>query len=75
MVKNTYVDHFGHFWTLLDHFGALTSLPRLAIFGPYPVMSDRPQSKKKGSSPRLLCVGCLWNPKSSALELKYGRNP
>ena len=34
MVKNTYVDDFGPFWTLLDYFGALTSLPCLAIFGP-----------------------------------------
>ena len=34
MVKNTLVDHFGPFWTLLDHFGTLTSLPCLAIFGP-----------------------------------------
>ena len=33
--------------TLLDHFGALTSLPCLAIFGPSPVMNGRPQSKKR----------------------------
>ena len=79
MVKNTYVDHLGPFRTLLDHFGVLTSLPCLAlfgpkwtIFGPSPVMNGRPQSKKKGSSPRLLCVGCLWNPKSCH---KYGHNP
>ena len=25
MVKNTWVDHHGPFWTLLDHFGTLTS--------------------------------------------------
>ena len=54
MIKKTYVDHFGPFWTLLDPFGALTSLPCLAIFGPKwtilgpsPVMNGRPQSKKK----------------------------
>ena len=29
---------------------------------------------KKGSSPGLLCVACLWNPKISRLEHKYGRN-
>ena len=34
MVKNTYVDQFGPFRTLLDHFGVLTSLPCLALFGP-----------------------------------------
>ena len=58
MIKKTQVDHFGPFWAPLDHFGALTSLPCLAIFGPKwtifgpsPVMNDGPQSKKKGSSP------------------------
>ena len=47
-------DNFGPFWAPLDHFGALTSLPCLAIFGPKwtifgpsPVMNGRPQSKKK----------------------------
>ena len=30
--KNIYVDHFGPFWTPLDHFEMLTSLPCLAIF-------------------------------------------
>ena len=43
-------------WTLLGHFGTLTSLPCLAIFGPKwtifghphsPVMNDGPQSKKR----------------------------
>ena len=48
---------FMEFWPifdLVDHFGALTSLPCLAIFGPKwtifgpsPVMNGRPQSKKK----------------------------
>ena len=54
MVKNTQVDHFGPFRTLLDHFGVLTSLPCLALFGPKwtifrpsPVMNGRPQSEKK----------------------------
>ena len=32
MVKNIWVYHFGPFWTLLGHFGMLTSLPCLAIF-------------------------------------------
>ena len=69
------------FGPFLDHFGVLTSLPCLALFGPKwtifrpsPVMKGRPQSEKKGSSSCLLCVGCLWNPKSCALEHKYGRN-
>ena len=30
--KNTWVDHFGYFWTPLGHFGMLTSLTCLAIF-------------------------------------------
>ena len=54
MIKKTYVYHFGPFWTLLDPFGALTSLPCLAIFGPKwtifgpsPVMNGRPQSEKR----------------------------
>ena len=34
MVKSTWVDHFGSFWGVLDHFGTLTILPCLAIFGP-----------------------------------------
>ena len=72
-------NHFGPFWTLLDQFGVLTSLLSLATFGPKwtifgPSQNGRPQSKNKGSSPRLLCVACLWNPKSSRLEYKYGRN-
>ena len=53
------------FEPLLDHFGALTSLPCLAIFvpkwtifGPSQVMNSGPKHKK-GSSPRLLCVACL----------------
>ena len=33
-VKNSYVDYFGPFWTLLDYLGMLTSLQWLAIFGP-----------------------------------------
>merc|ERR1712155_15056 len=54
MVKNNYVDHFGPFRTLLDHFGVLTSLPCLVLFGPKwtifrpsPVMNGRPESEKK----------------------------
>ena len=31
MVKNIQVDHFGPFWTSLDHFGMLTSLPFLFV--------------------------------------------
>ena len=52
--QKTQVDHFSPFWAPLDHFGALTSLPCLAIFGPKwtifgpsPVMNGQPQSKKK----------------------------
>ena len=32
--KTCYINHLGSFWTLLDHFGTSTSLPRFAIFGP-----------------------------------------
>ena len=39
------------FWSLLDHFGTLTSLPffgqKWTIFGPSPFMNSRPQSEKK----------------------------
>ena len=35
MVKNTWVDHFSPSWTLLDHFGTLTSLPFLVQNGPF----------------------------------------
>ena len=52
MIKKTYVDHFGPFWSLLDPFGALTSLPCLAtfgpkwtIFGPSSVMNGGPKNK------------------------------
>ena len=54
MVNNTMANHFGPFWTLLDQFGALTSLlslatfgPKWTIFGPSPVMNGRPQSRRK----------------------------
>ena len=63
---------------ILDHFGALTSLPCLATFGPKWTIFGHPQSwkvdpkvKKNGSSLRLLCVACLWNPNSSHLEHIY----
>ena len=52
------LDNFGPFWTLLDYFGALKSLPCLAIFGPKwtiflssppppTVMNIGPQCKKR----------------------------
>ena len=49
------LDNFGPFWTLLDYFGALTSLPYLAIFGPKwtiflpssPAINVGPQCKKR----------------------------
>ena len=54
MVINTWAGHFGLFLTLLNHFGTLTILPCLAIFGPKwsffgpsPVMNGGPQSKNK----------------------------
>ena len=31
--KTCYINHLGSFWTLLDHFGTSTSLPRFASFG------------------------------------------
>ena len=53
---------FGHYWSKMYHFWAIPS-------------HERSTPKwKKGSSPRLLWVACLWNPKSSRLEHKYGRN-
>ena len=68
MVKNTYVDHFGPFRTLLDHFGTLTSLPCLASFGPKwtifgasPVMNGGPQSKKNAHHQVTMC-GLLVEP-------------
>ena len=69
------VDDFGPFWTLLDYFGALTSLPCLAIFGQNgPFFAIPPQSwtlnpnTRKGSSPGLLCVACLETPKHAIGE-------
>ena len=53
---------FGHFWSKIDHFWAIPSHERSS------------PEWKKGSSPHLLCVACLWNPKYSRLEYKYGRN-
>ena len=57
MVKNTKVEHFGPFRTLLDHFDKLTSLSFLAIFGPKwtifvpsPFTNGGPQSKEKATS-------------------------
>ena len=49
------LDNFGPFWTLLDYFGALKSLPCLAIFGPKwtiflpspPAINVGPQCKKR----------------------------
>ena len=56
-------------------------LPCLAFFGQKralfwqtPAKTGGPESKKKGSSPGLIYVTCLWNPKTSRLEHKCGRN-
>ena len=38
--KTCYINHLGSFWTLLDHFGTSTSLPRFAIFGPKRAILD-----------------------------------
>ena len=76
IVKKVY--HFGPFWTTLECWQACHVWPFLVQTGPFlghPQSWTVDPSVKKGSSPRLLCVGCLWNPKSSALEHKYGRNP
>ena len=79
MVKNTLVDHFGPFWTLLDHFGTMTSLtclanfgPKYVIFGPSPVMIGGPQSKKRVLTRCPIC-GLLVEPQNVPLEYKYGR--
>ena len=68
---------FGPFWTTLERWQACHVWPFLVQNGPF---LGHPQSwtvdpkVKKGSSPGLLCVACLWNPKTSRLEHKYGRN-
>ena len=68
---------FGPFWTTLECWQACHVWPFLVQNGPF---LDHPQSwtidprVKKGSSSCLLCVACLWNPKYSLLEHKYGRN-
>ena len=68
---------FGPFWTTLERWQACHVWPFLVQNGPF---LGHPQSwtvdpkVKKGSSPGLLCVACLWNPKISRLEHKYGRN-
>ena len=68
MFKKPKVDHFGPFWTLLDHFGALTSLPCLAIFGqkwtifgPSAVMNSGPKHKKRVITTSPMC-GLLVEP-------------
>ena len=55
MVKDTWVAHFVPFWTLLDHFGMLTSLPCLVSFG-HPHAWTVDPKVKKGSSPGLPCA-------------------
>ena len=45
-----------------------------ALFRQTPAKTGGPESKKKGSSPGLIYVTCLWNPKTSRLEHKCGRN-
>ena len=68
---------FGPFWTTLECWQACHVWPFLVQNGPF---LGHPQSwtvdprVKKGSSSCLLCVACLWNPKYSLLEHKYGRN-
>ena len=32
--KICYIDYFGSFWTLVDHFGTSATLPCFVIFGP-----------------------------------------
>ena len=71
MIKNTNADHFGPIWTLLNHFGALTSLscfaifgPKWNIFGPLPVMNSGPQSKKRLIIRSTLC-GLLLEPRNA----------
>ena len=46
--KTCYNDHFGSFWTLLDHFGTSASLPCLAIFGPKRAFLDPPAHMIEG---------------------------
>ena len=81
--NGTFFHLIWQFSTLLDLFGPLWKVdnPAMPFFiqnGPFlshPQSWTRDPRVKKGSSPRLLCVACLWNPKYSLLEHKYGRNP
>ena len=43
-----YIDDLGSFWALLDHFGALASLPCLAVFGPTRAILEPPAHMMKG---------------------------
>ena len=68
---------FGPFWTALECWQACHVWPFLVQIGPFWALPSHEQSTpewKKGSSPRLLCVACLWNPKTPRLEHKCGRN-
>ena len=85
MVKNTWVDHFGPFRTHLDHFGVLTSLPCLVLFGPKwtifrpsPLMNGRPQSEKEAHHHvSYVWPACgtpnmpFWNINMAAINEKY----
>ena len=46
--KTCYIDHLGSFWTLLDHFGGLASMPCLANFGPTRAILDPPAHMIEG---------------------------
>ena len=49
MAKHVYyIDNFVSFWTLLDHFGTLASLPCLAIFSPKRAILDPPAHMIEG---------------------------
>ena len=53
--KICYIDHFGSFWTLVDHFGTSATLPFLVIFGPKRAFLDPPAHMIEGrQGPKLL---------------------
>ena len=59
--KTCYIDHLGSFWTLLDHFGTLASLPCLAIFSPKRAILDPPAHMIEGWQwPKLLQTNLVY---------------
>ena len=59
--KICYIDHFGSFWTLVDHFGTSATLPCLVIFDPKRAFLDPPAHMIKGwQGPKLLQTNFIY---------------